>query len=723
MMKQAKIGFFALLALLAGCATRNNIYSDYHAATREAPPARASKRTTVFFLVDGMSVPALQRVMSQGRVPSIRKFFLPGRDSFQVGRAVFPTLTYPNISSILTTRPIDEQPVIGNQALLDGRVVNFESPLSNGFLNQTLKPLSVFERLTERNATSISLAHSFGGGATVQYSRDFEAGVAYLTGNYAYIDDKLLDSANRLLSKMDAAAWPELIFIHLVGVDAEAHAHGPLSKQALDYLERLDGRLAKTLDILREAQASGKDVVTLMTADHGFTATPRFADVAGALRRNLSRDTREVITLNQHRLISLHFPVAWSDERRARYLDAARALPGVELTMLRSRNEVLVQSATGHNPDARIRYERANCQRTPYALAFDRLPQGSGRRVELASFSGYQCPEVLERGQGSEYDPYFASNVAAYFHSPYHPDAVITARPGVSFTNEALGQHGGLTAEEVIVPVLMRGAELRSAGQVVPTYELLKFVTAPESVRADHGMVEELVGPASLEASVREREKRSNRLTQELEIASPISRWSLNTSADGATHSLSSDPTLGLNGEWHQYWTKLVSTSLGYQFKFSQVHDDAEGAIYGNAPLFQQRVFLGSAYHFGEREKLGLSLGMSQEFFPHLAGQQLDQVWIPEVMFMSRSRVLSLAVGDLFLGGGLGFLAPREVAGLSVNPGFKQVFSFGFERPVGNADIAGAALSVEHQTQNTVREDRSGMMVLLSLSYGLTFID
>jgi hypothetical protein len=696
------------MVLEVGCATRGNVYSDYREITREAVSPPQGKPTVVLILVDGLSVPALQRRMREGRTPRLREYFLGNRDSFQIGRAVFPSLTYPNISSILTARGIDQQPIIGNRMLLHGERENFESPLKIGLLNHELAPLSVFTQLKNRGETSASLAQYFGAGATVEFPRDVKSGLAYLNGDYSYIDGKALDSANRLLGDIDSSRWPSLVFVHLVGFDALAHQYGPESPQAMDYLSRLDERLEETFELLRGAQAGGKKAVTILTADHGFTLTPRFSDAERIIRRFAP----EVTVVNQYRYLALHFPVGWTDERKARLLAEIRHLPGMELTMLRLRNDLWVQSATGAASDARIRYSRGGpgCR------------DGADYRLSLSVAGPDElCPEAYDLAARPYYFPYFVSSAAAYFHAPEHPDAVVLAGKGVAFTRGFLGQHGGMTPEELLVPVLMRGAALADPSRVIPTHKLLGFVTATPQAQGPAQLQEEQI-VASAPSSTP-----SKRVPQELVLASPVTRWWLQTqsSLDSQGHTLSSDPTLGLSGEWHHYWNTILSTSAGYQFGFAQLHDSDDPALYRSGASLRQEGFVTGAYHFGPGEKLILRIGAQEQYFPHRNGvgapQGLDKSWIPEVGFGSKNRVLSLGIGDLFVGGNLAFLVPRDVSGFSVFPGFKQVALAGFARPVGTMDTAAATVSLEHMTQNTSLEDRSSLAVGLSFSYGLTF--
>ena len=83
--------------------------------------------------------------------------------------------------------------------------------------------------------------------------------------------------------------------------------------------------------------------------------------------------------------------------------------------------------------------------------------------------------QVADTKNKSDY-PFLTTNLAHYFRSQNHPEGVVLAAPGVSFNKKYLGNHGGATQDEVIVPLLLRGAKLVSS-EVLPGHsDLLKFL-------------------------------------------------------------------------------------------------------------------------------------------------------------------------------------------------------------------------------------------------------
>lgn len=714
--------FFLATFSLNGCATRSRVYSDYQEATREGPRSpHTASRTVLVFLVDGLSVRNLKQAFESRKGEHIRDFFLGEKNSFYLGRAVFPTLTYPNISSILTCRNIDEQPIIGNEEILAGRQYNFTSPFDTGELNGLLRPYSVFSKLAGQNRSSVSLAAYFGDGATAHYPEfDLRAGAAYSRGDFAYVDDKLIDSLDRLLTRTDVDLWPEFIFVHIVGVDGLSHKYGPQSKLVSDYINRIDGRLTKIFDLLREAEANGKNVVSILTADHGFVSTPKFLELEPALKKL----NQELKVLNQDRLFSLYFPKTWSTEKRRAALASIQRIYGVGATVFHSNNQLEI-SVDGRSHF--IRYRSGNCQNN-----YQNNDQNNYQESYQISFDGgrFYCNNELEAGDSraaSFYYPYFASAVASYFHSPYHPDAIVLATQGVTFARGNLGDHGGPTPDETLVPVLIRNAQLNSTTPTMPTYKLLNFVAdiAPPS-------------PAYAPTKSEVRELTGNLL----EITVPFRSWNIQADALGTKNSfgLTSATSPGLGFEYHQYWSRLLSTSMDFDFDFSGLQ--TTGSI--TSPELQLTNGLGISgwYHFGDSTKLIARVGARERYFALIdstnGNNKWDKYWIPEFGFKTQTKLISLGIGDIWFLGGLNILAGRNSDNLFITPGLSQDLGFFFARNTGVADVMGARLNLEHLTQNSTflgSETSSGIKsglgsgtaqaetrVTVALYYGVSFL-
>lgn len=443
-----------LLFLLPGCVSRSAALYDYLDVQYADSRIPSTDMAVVLILVDGLSVDILQRGIRAGKVPALNDYFLGEGGKVHLGRAIFPSITYPNISSILTARPVDGHPIVGNQMRYRGEFLNFEKPQHRDSLNDALGPLTVFNELTERGLKSVSFAHYFRAGATVHYHSDVESALSYLKKDYALADEKLTSSLEKLLLDVPERAWPFFTFLHVAGVDSLAHDHGPEAAEVQAYLQRLDATLAPIFRLLRNAEAKGKKVTVLLTADHGFEPLESVFNV----ERFLAEVAPGARVLNETRFASIYFERGEIAESRENIVGALESNPEIEMLLERRGNRIHLDSA---QLSAVIEYIPRACPTTSYGVRLE--VAGAKETLE-------KCPEELD----SFYAPSFISGIASYFQNPAHPDALLLAAPGVGFAPGQKGGHGGITLPERQVPILLHGATIRDESVALPTYELLK---------------------------------------------------------------------------------------------------------------------------------------------------------------------------------------------------------------------------------------------------------
>lgn len=440
------------------CVSRQQVVNDYDEQIdiefSQKPENHGSPQTLVFFLVDGLSVPLVQKLFSEGLAPNIRSMFLPNKTKFRLARATFPSLTHVNISSIITTRNVDRHPIIGNKILNNGKLLNFESPFVQKKFSKILEPISIFSDLTQQNRSSMSFAPFYGDQATARYGLDLKMGLAYRSGDYAYVDKELLESATFSLSKLPLKQWPEFIFIHIIGIDAIEHHRGHLSKESIHYSKFIDHQLGPVLQLLNKASASGKRIGAIMTSDHGMSELNNIIQID----KQITKLAPKSIAINQGRLISLKLDEDMSLKDRRKAMSHIGHLNGVEMTILKRDKTLEIFSS---QKNYTIKYKEANCGiEGNYALKLESLP--------------YLCPSKLNQFSQKFFYPYFATNIAAYFYSDNSPDALVLAKEKTSFGDAIHAHHGGLTFAEIQVPLLLWNINVKSSDQMPQTFRLLE---------------------------------------------------------------------------------------------------------------------------------------------------------------------------------------------------------------------------------------------------------
>jgi hypothetical protein len=460
-MRQLICGILGL-SLLSACVSRRQVVGDYdRRLSLNATEQTRRPQTLVFFLVDGFSVPLTQKLLSEGRIPNIKNFFLPSRNEFYLGRATFPSLTHVNMSAILTSRNVDTQPVIGNKILREGNVLNLESPFAQDKFSELVRPYSIFTELSRQKRASMSFAPYYGDGATARYGLDLKMGFAYRFGDYAYVDAELLQSFVFALEKIPVAEWPEFIFVHIMGIDGNEHRHGELSKEVVEYAEDIDLRLGKVFELLQGASREGRQIGAVMTSDHGMSNLKDYVSIDEAVSSLAPGAT----LINQGRLLGVHFASAFPLRERDLFASSATTLAGVEMVVHKKGDTLFMHTPTKIYT---LRYQNKDCGRDgDYALSLE------GRT--------FLCPSQLNRVSERFYYPYFATNLAAYFRAKDSPDAVLLAREQTSFGANLHAHHGGMTPGEILVPLLFWNLDYQSAEKHPQTYHLLEGFRSPRN--------------------------------------------------------------------------------------------------------------------------------------------------------------------------------------------------------------------------------------------------
>jgi hypothetical protein len=449
--------FCLLFLILTACATRYSVPEDYARRVKRQEGV-GSQRTVVFFLIDGLPVSTLKAELRNRHLPEIQKHFLGPKQSLMLAHSIFPTLTFPNIASLLHEQPVHQTEALGNTLISDRKVIQFEAVLDRPKFGEVMKGHTVFSRLSEKGLRSVSLDYGLGVDATVSSEIiDLKSGLAAEFMDYLYLDQKRIDSLKILLTNHPVSQWPEFIFVHLVGLDFLSHQFGPRSEKTVDYLASLDRSLKEVFELLRQGEKDGHEVVSMLSADHGFMPATRkrvkIEDVVEAMDPKFS-------LFNEGRMAALYYPETLAPGMQASWAAKLIQTPGLEIVSYREGNRVRILSK---KLDVSFDFQKTSlCPESSMAVAVN----GS-----LAV-----CPGQLELVYKKLFYPFFIENLAYYFQASKHPDLIVIPEPGVAFHESEMGFHGGPTADETIVPLLMRNATLPDPSQIPANWELLRFL-------------------------------------------------------------------------------------------------------------------------------------------------------------------------------------------------------------------------------------------------------
>lgn len=132
---------------------------------------------------------------------------------------------------------------------------------------------------TQRYNMTSKMGYMYGIGETSPGSLYYRT---LLTGPYA--DESMADFSVALLKAENIGLNPkgatDILGVSFSGHDYVNHAFGPESIQSMDHLLRLDRSIAKFFDAV-DAQVGRDNVLTVLTADHGFMNTPEYSTARG----------------------------------------------------------------------------------------------------------------------------------------------------------------------------------------------------------------------------------------------------------------------------------------------------------------------------------------------------------------------------------------------------------------------------------------------------------
>jgi predicted AlkP superfamily pyrophosphatase or phosphodiesterase len=444
--------------LLSACATRFDPGLDYSETLKKAPE-KGSSRTVVLFLIDGLSFQTLQPQLQKGKLPQLRQHFLSSQsDKIYEARSLFPSLTFPAIASLLKGAPVHQTGATGNTLVYKSRVASFESVRDREKFTQIMTGENVFTRMTEQGQASVSLDYGLGPDATVSSSTaDLKLGFAATTEDYLYLDQKKLASLKLILSKNPPRQWPKFIFIHLVGLDFLSHQHGSKSPEALQYLDKLDASLAEVFQLLKSGETENHQVISMLTADHGFSPKIRRSV---ELEKELQSLDPDLHSFNEHRMASVFAKAPPAKEKLQAWTKALLTKPGIEIVASRHGNTVQVSSKY---MTAILTFASGACPYNSKGVSLNNGP--------------FVCPNELEMNLRQPlFYPFFLENLAYFFQAEKHPDFVVIPNADAVFAKGQGGYHGGPTINEVIVPLMMRNATLADPKSIPAIWEILNFL-------------------------------------------------------------------------------------------------------------------------------------------------------------------------------------------------------------------------------------------------------
>lgn len=252
--------------------------------------ALSARQPLVVISVDGLDHRYLRDRDKLGlKIPNIRRLIKEGQWADGVV-GVVPTVTWPSHTTLITGVRPDQHGILGNRR-----------PRSEGgdyyWDVSLLKVRTLWHAAHDAGLKSAAITWPVTVGASIDYnlpeyfkrrnggSMDLEAIASKATpglvdkiaARFPSFPQQWMDDRTRTLAAvyMLSELKPDLLLLHYVDHDSEAHERGPFSPEALAILEYTDELIGRLL------AAAPKDSVVALVSDHGFERIDEVVEVPG----------------------------------------------------------------------------------------------------------------------------------------------------------------------------------------------------------------------------------------------------------------------------------------------------------------------------------------------------------------------------------------------------------------------------------------------------------
>lgn len=245
----------------------------------------------VLLSVDGLRPDLYHAPHSLGRFPNLNALEQSGASAAAV-ESIYPTTTYPAHATIVTGLPPRAHGIYSHFASLDPT----EKARPWCWFARALRAPALWEVVRASGRRSAGVSWPVSAGASIDHNlpeiwdpavpdphRDFETPARHSTpglfGEVAKVLAPMLGKADPDQMRGEAALYlwnhyrPDLLLVHFVYYDQQAHAFGPASAEALAALDSVDQQIGR----IRDAISHDAATTLVVLSDHGFVPVEKEA--------------------------------------------------------------------------------------------------------------------------------------------------------------------------------------------------------------------------------------------------------------------------------------------------------------------------------------------------------------------------------------------------------------------------------------------------------------
>ncbi|MBN1554964.1 MAG: alkaline phosphatase family protein [Phycisphaerae bacterium] len=472
----------------------------------------------IVFLVDGMNGRIFEEMLQAGELPNFQRYFVD--KGLYAPRAVanIPSVTLPNLTSIVTGKFCGHHGVMGIN-WLDRQTHLFRDYHTLEQKNDVGRDCTVpmlYEHFP--NDFTVSIFCEPHRGATKFFEDWLSGGPPFIFGWYYFVDRVTLFRFGEMMEmSRERNQFPRLVFAYLLAPDYISYQHGVSSDHYRNAIRHADRQIGRVLGDFQKAGVLEK-LILAVVSDHSHSdvmrhlklktfletvlKTPipkeRFCDNIPPDRRETYYNKYNVIVTGsgeRYRAISLrstkhvHAQLAnrnylyapWSKtptftdvpvfrllKKNAAFPETIELLPplldqpAVDIvawptggnTVRVATKKGIVEFAQSEDAEDSIQYRVI---RGDDPLGYAQALRKTNTADRQAETITHSSREWLRITHGTKY-PDLPAQLLAYFRSPRAGDVIVFAAPGWDFGGSHKGGHGGVRAEEDLhVPLLLSG--------------------------------------------------------------------------------------------------------------------------------------------------------------------------------------------------------------------------------------------------------------------------
>lgn len=279
-----KLRFLLLMALL----------SFLLSVTIAQPRPTTAPRSLLVISVDGLDYRYLRDADKLGlKIPNLRKLMREGEVTEGI-EGVYPTVTWPSHTTLISGVAPAQHGILGNRRpasegsdyYWDVNLLKTKT-LWHATQKAGLKSAAITWPVTVNAAIDFNLPEYFqrrnGGGMDLRSieSKATPGLVEKITRVFPSFAQEWMDDRTRTLATVYLLKHekPNLILLHLVDHDAEAHHNGPFSREANAMIEYSDELIGQMLAVVP------KNMVVALVSDHGFERADKVVDINQILKQ------------------------------------------------------------------------------------------------------------------------------------------------------------------------------------------------------------------------------------------------------------------------------------------------------------------------------------------------------------------------------------------------------------------------------------------------------